>query len=241
MAEMMNELQKRSVVELIDELNVAIQKLTLVSNSETLVTLNKKLLELANLVAQSEKIIDLSQQDRENTANFIKEFKEAIEEFKSQVAHIDLAKLDDLCAILGQLPKKLEKQVEKISQVIEQSSSQMTSITDSLYFTRWISGISCFAMVVCGGLLWFYGFLPLKDKQQEVVESIGEKSERFQNLLLQRQLDLEHIKEIEGLLSQKQKENQDLAEFVKFLNHYDEATLLINKGKFDNYRNKRNQ
>lgn len=241
MSEMMSELQKRSVVELVDELNVAIQKLTLVSNSETLVTLNKKLLELANLVAKSEQIIETSQQDRENVNSFIQEFKEAVEDFKIQVDNINLSKLDDFCTILGKLPKQLEAQIEKISQTIEQSSNHVDNLVGSLKLTRWISGLSCFAMVVCGVLLWFYGFLPLKDKQQEVVESIGEKSERFQNLLLQRQIDLEHIKKIEALLNQKQKDFGEAIDFIKYLNNYDENTLLINKGRFDNYRNKRNQ
>ena len=61
MAEMLNDLQKRSVIELIDELNVAVQSLKIASSSETLVTLHKKLDILGSLVAKSEHIFELSE------------------------------------------------------------------------------------------------------------------------------------------------------------------------------------
>lgn len=241
MSEFMNELQKRSAAELIDELNVVTQMLKNVSSSETLVTLNKKLLGLTDLVANAEKLIELSQQDRENTANFIKEFKISIEDFKTQVSNIDLSKLDELCTILSQLPRQLEKQIAAYSQTIEQTSSHVNSLVNSVHFSKWVSIVSSVAVLVGVGFLYFGVINPMQAKQQEFVSQIGEKSDNFRNLLLQRQIDLEHIKEIEALLTKKQKDIEEAVDFIKYLNHYDEATLLLNKSKFDNYRNKRNQ
>lgn len=241
MSEFMNELQKRSAAELIDELKVVTQMLKNVSSSETLVTLNKKLLGLTDLVAKVEKNIELSQQDRENTANFIKEFKTSIEDFKTQVSNIDLLKLDELCGILDQIPRKLEKQLATYSQTIEQTSSHVNSLVNSVHFAKWVSIVSSVAVLVGVGFLYFGVINPMQAKQQEFVSQIGEKSDNFRNLLLQRQIDLEHIKEIEALLTKKQKDFEEAVDFIKYLNHYDEATLLLNKGRFDNYRKKRNQ
>lgn len=247
-SEPMSEREAKSLSGVADELSVAAQKalnaaqsLTLVTNSETLVNLFKLVKDLADTAKKTELNSHGIEQSSQKIVSSFENLTENINSFLSKVDNIDMSKLDGFCLTFERFADQLSKDISLYKEVTDESSKEIANLNSSLDITKWISVIVGICLFLGGLFLYFGAILPMNKKQQEVVESIGEKSERFQNLLLQRQIDLEHIKKIEALLNQKQKDFEEAIDFIKYLNNYDENTLLINKGRFDNYRNKRNQ
>ena len=235
MAEMLNNLQKRSVIELIDELNVAVQSLKIASSSETLVTLHKKLDILGSLVAKSEYIIELSEKERSEVQAFISEFRQSMLEFKEEMDKVDLSKLDEFCNIFERFSDKFTKDISLYREVTDETNKEIGNLQSSLSFTKWTSVIVGICLGIGGFLLHFGAIVPLKESQQEIVATIGENSDRFRNLLLQRQIDLNHIKELEAASTQMKGNIDYLNGFVGYLSNNDEVTLLINQKNYNNY------
>lgn len=238
--EPMSEREAKSLSGVADELSVAAQKalnavqsLTLATNSETLVNLFKLVKDLADTAKKTELNGHGIEQSSQKIVSTFENLTENINSFLSKVDNIDLSKLDGFCLTFERLADQLSKDISLYKEVADASVREIENLRSSLGFTKWTSIVIAFCLVVGGLFLWIGAILPLQKSQSEFTANFGETSEKFSTMLIQRQIDLEHIKEIEALLAQKQKENQYYIDFIKYLNHYDENTLLINKGKFD--------
>ena len=233
MAEMLNDLQKRSVIELIDELNVAVQSLKIASSSETLVTLHKKLDVLGSLVAKSEHIIELSEKERLEVQAFIAEFRQSMLEFKEEMDKVDLSKLDEFCNMFERFSDQLTKDIYLYKKVADESSKEIENLRSSLGFTKWTSIIVGICLGLGGFLLYVGAILPLQKNQSEVAAVIGEKSARYIQLMDQRRADIETINQKDAEILDLQAQNKKAIEFIRFLNHYDNDLILLKKKEFD--------
>lgn len=233
MAEMLNDLQKRSVIELIDELNVAVQSLKIASSSETLVTLHKKLDILGSLVAKSEQIIELSEKERSEVQAFIAEFRQSMLEFKEEMDKVDLSKLDEFCNMFERFSDQLTKDISLYKKVADESSKEIENLRSSLGFTKWTSIIVGICLGLGGFLLYVGAILPLQKNQSEVAAAIGEKSDRYIQLMDQRRADIETINQKDAEILDLQTQNKKAIEFIRFLNHYDNDLILLKKKEFD--------
>lgn len=233
MAEMLNDLQKRSVIELIDELNVAVQSLKIASSSETLVTLHKKLDVLGSLVAKSEHIIELSEKERSEVQAFIAEFRQSMLEFKEEMDKVDLSKLNQFCEMFERFSDQLTKDISLYKEVTDESSKEIENLRSSLGFTKWTSIIVGICLGLGGFLLYVGAILPLQKNQSEVAAAIGEKSDRYIQLMDQRRADIETINQKDAEILDLQTQNKKAIEFIRFLNHYDNDLILLKKKEFD--------
>lgn len=233
MAEMLNNLQKRSVIELIDELNVAVQSLKIASSSETLVTLHKKLDVLGSLVAKAEHIIELSEKERSEVQVFISEFRQSMLEFREEMDKVDLSKLDQFCKVFKRFSDQLIKDISLYKEVADESSKEIENLRSSLGFTKWTSIIVGICLGLCGFLLYVGAILPLQKNQSEVTAAIGEESDRYIQLMDQRRADIETIKQKDDEILDLQTQNKKAIEFIRFLNHYDNDLILLKKKDFD--------
>lgn len=233
MAEMLNDLQKRSVIELIDELNVAVQSLKIASSSETLVTLHKKLDILGSLVAKAEHIIELSEKERSEVQAFITEFRQSMLEFREEMDKVDLFKLDQFCEMFERFSDQLSKDISLYKKVADESSKEIENLRSSLGFTKWTSIIVGICLGLGGFLLYVGAILPLQKNQSEVAATIGEKSARYIQLLDQRRADIEVISQKDAEILDLQTQNKKAIEFIRFLNHYDNDLILLKKKEFD--------
>lgn len=239
-SEPMSEREAKSLSGVADELSVAAQKalnaaqsLTLATNSETLVNLFKLVKDLADTAKKTELNSHDIEQSSQKIVSIFENLTENINSFLSKVDNIDMSKLDGFCLTFERLADQLSKDISLYKEVADASVREIDALRASLGFTKWTSVVIAACLVVGGLFLWIGAILPLLKSQSEFTANFGETSEKFSTMLMQRQIDLEHIKEIEALLAQKQKENQYYIDFIKYLNYYDENTLLINKGKFD--------
>ena len=230
---MLNDLQKRSVIELIDELNVAVQSLKIASSSETLVTLHKKLDILGSLVAKSEQIIELSEKERSEVQAFIAEFRQSMLEFKEEMDKVDLSKLDEFCNMFERFSDQLTKDISLYKKVADESSKEIENLRSSLGFTKWTSIIVGICLGLGGFLLYVGAILPLQKNQSEVAAAIGEKSDRYIQLMDQRRADIETINQKDAEILDLQTQNKKAIEFIRFLNHYDNDLILLKKKEFD--------
>lgn len=233
MAEMLNDLQKRSVIELIDELNVAVQSLKIASSSETLVTLHKKLDVLGSLVAKAERIIELSEKERSEVQAFISEFRQSMLEFREEMDKVDLSKLDQFCEVFERFSEQLTKDISLYKEVADESSKEIENLRSSLGFTKWTSIIVGICLGLGGFLLYVGAILPLRKNQSEVAAVIGEKSARYIQLMDQRRADIETINQKDAEILDLQTQNKKAIEFIRFLNHYDNDLILLKKKDFD--------
>ena len=233
MAEMLNDLQKRSVIELIDELNVAVQSLKIASSSETLVTLHKKLDVLGSLVAKSEHIIELSEKERSEVQAFIAEFRQSMLEFREEMDKVDLSKLDEFCNMFERFSDQLTKDISLYKEVADESSKEIANLNSNLDITKWISAIVGICLFIGGLLLYIGAILPLQKSQSEVVAAIGEESDRYIQLMDQRRADIETINQKDAEILDLQAQNKKAIEFIRFLNHYDNDLILLKKKEFD--------
>lgn len=236
MAEMLNDLQKRSVIELIDELNVAVQSLKIASSSETLVTLHKKLDVLGSLVAKSEHIIELSEKERLEVQAFIVEFRQSMLEFREEMDKVDLSKLDEFCNMFERFSDQLSKDISLYKKVAEESSKEIKNLRSSLGFTKWTSIIVGICLGLGGFLLYVGAILPLQKNQSEFAAVIGEKSARYIQLMDQRRADIEVISQKDAEILDLQTQNKKMADFILFLNHYDKDLVLLKKKEFDSLK-----
>ena len=236
MAEMLNDLQKRSVIELIDELNVAVQSLKIASSSETLVTLHKKLDVLGSLVAKSEHIIELSEKERSEVQAFIAEFRQSMLEFKEEMDKVDLSKLDEFCEMFERFSDQLSSDISLYKEVADASVKEIENLKSSLGFTKWTSIIVGICLGLGGFLLYVGAILPLQKNQSEVAATIGEKSDRYIQLMDQRRADIEAIGQKDAEILDLQAQNKKMADFILFLNHYDKDLVLLKKKEFDSLK-----
>lgn len=233
MAEMLNDLQKRSVIELIDELNVAVQSLKIASSSETLVTLHKKLDVLGSLVAKAEHIIELSEKERSEVQAFISEFRQSMLEFREEMDKVDLSKLDQFCEVFERFSEQLTKDISLYKEVADESSKEIENLRSSLGFTKWTSIIVGICLGLGGFLLYVGAILPLQKNQSEVAAVIGEKSARYIQLMDQRRADIETINQKDAEILDLQTQNKKAIDFIRFLNHYDNDLIRLKKKEFD--------
>lgn len=233
MAEMLNDLQKRSVIELIDELNVAVQSLKIASSSETLVTLHKKLDVLGSLVAKSEHIIELSEKERLEVQAFIVEFRQSMLEFKEEMDKVDLSKLDEFCNMFERFSDQLTKDISLYKEVTDESSKEIENLRSSLDVTKWISAIVGICLFIGGLLLYVGAILPLQRSQSEVAAAIGEESDRYIQLMDQRRADVETINQLQVEVRNLQDSNKEAIDFIRYLNHYDNDLIRLKKKEFD--------
>lgn len=236
MAEMLNDLQKRSVIELIDELNVAVQSLKIASSSETLVTLHKKLDVLGSLVAKAEHIIELSEKERSEVQAFISEFRQSMLEFREEMDKVDLSKLDQFCEMFERFSDQLTKDIFLYKEVTDESSKEIENLRSSLGFTKWTSIIVGICLGLGGFLLYVGAILPLQKNQSEIAAAIGEKSARYIQLMDQRRADIETINQKDAEILDLQAQNKKAIEFIRFLNHYDNDLILLKKKEFDSLK-----
>lgn len=236
MAEMLNDLQKRSVIELIDELNVAVQSLKIASSSETLVTLHKKLDVLGSLVAKSEHIIELSEKERSEVQAFIAEFRQSMLEFKEEMDKVDLSKLDEFCNMFERFSDQLTKDISLYREVTDETNKEIENLRSSLGFTKWTSIIVGICLGLGGLLLYLGAILPLQRSQSEVAAAIGENSDRYIQLLDQRKADIEAIKQKDAEILDLKAENKKMLDFVMFTHHYDKDLILLKKKEFDSLK-----
>lgn len=233
MAEMLNDLQKRSVIELIDELNVAVQSLKIASSSETLVTLHKKLDVLGSLVAKAERIIELSEKERSEVQAFISEFRQSMLEFKEEMDKVDLSKLDEFCQMFERFSDQLSKDISLYKEVADASVKEIENLRSSLGFTKWTSIIVGICLGLGGLLLYFGAILPLQRNQSEIAAAIGEKSDRYVQLMDQRKADIETINQLQIEVRNLQDSNKETIDFIRYLNHYDNDLIRLKKKEFD--------
>lgn len=230
---MLNNLQKRSVIELIDELNVAVQSLKIASSSETLVTLHKKLDVLGSLVAKAEHIIELSEKERSEVQAFISEFRQSMLEFREEMDKVDLSKLDQFCEVFERFSDQLTKDISLYKEVTDESSKEIANLRSSLDVSKWISAIVGICLFIGGLFLYFGAILPLSNSQSEVVDAIGEKSARYIQLMDQRRADVETINQLQVEVRNLQDNNKETIDFIRFLNHYDNDLIRLKKKEFD--------
>lgn len=233
MAEMLNDLQKRSVIELIDELNVAVQSLKIASSSETLVTLHKKLDVLGSLVAKAEHIIKLSEKERSEVQAFITEFRQSMLEFREEMDKVDLSKLDKFCEMFERFSDQLSSDISLYKEVADASVKEIENLKSSLGFTKWTSIIVGICLGLGGFLLYVGAILPLQKNQSEVAAAIGEKSDRYIQLMDQRRADVETINQLQVEVRNLQDSNKEAIDFIRYLNHYDNDLIRLKKKEFD--------